>query len=726
MREENKPLLVKKGTRKGLIYESSNLRPESSISVDGDSSLSPENQARQSRVSTDISEQPKEVSPAMPAPSRDEIQLTMWHRLTYYLPCFSWLPTYDATKFIGDLIAGASLASFQIPLAMSYSTSVAHVPPICGLNALAFTPLVYAVFGSVPHMIVGPESAISLVVGQAIEKLTKHDASLNVTNLCVVLTFISGSILFSFGLMRFGFLDSVLSRALLRGFISAVGLIMVINSLISELKLKDTFKNAPGHYHAPFQKVVFLVHYAPANYHLPTALVSLVCFAALGALKVIKKKLVKRFKKVIFFPDILVVVAFATLVSYCYDFKVRYNIDIVGDIETGSSNTIKNPISKDNLKLFNDLFHAGFLVALLGFFESTTASKSLGTNYDLAISSNRELVALGSLNLVGSLFGALPSFGGYGRSKINAYSGAATVMSGVFMGLITLITSKFLLNAIRHIPICVLSVITTMVGISLFEEAPADLKFHFRCRGYNELLTFAITVLTTFFYSVEAGITLGCGYSIIRAIKNSTQSGIQILGRISGTNRFVNADEFYSASSLDSEFGPRLDHMEGCLVARIAEPLTFTNTEDLKSRLNRLENHGSVKTHPASPRSRDKDLTRNMIFDLEGMTQIDSSASQILCEIVKSLTKRKVRVYLARVPRALHVRERLVASGVAGMVENNIPLNTASMGQPGDSWCFKSIQEALKMCDELAPNMDSEVSSECTSLSGTFVHSCAV
>lgn len=698
-------------------------------------------------VSEDYNNQPNNESPPMSSNSSTSTashsvvktttfpknkSLKLWDVLPYYLPCFSWLPSYDLRKFFGDFIAGVSLASFQIPLAMSYATSIAHVEPLCGLYALAFTPFFYAIFGSVPQMIVGPESAISLVVGQAIEPMIRHDPSLSSLDLCVIITFISGVVLFTFGVFRFGFLDNVLSRAFLRGFISAVGVIMVINSLIVELKLKKVFDDAPSHYHSPFEKVLFLIKYAPANYHLPTSLLSLCCFLILMSLRLIKKKLLKRFRSLVFFPEILLVVVTVIFFSYNFDLKHRYNIEVVGDIEASVFDKLRNPLSKNKRPFYGDLFSAGFMVAMLGFFESTTASKSLGTAYDLAVSSNRELVALGSLNLIGSLFGALPSFGGYGRSKINAYSGAQTVVSGACMGTITMFTIKFLLKFIRYIPVCVLSVITTVVGLSLLEEAPADLRFHIRCRGYNELISFIITVLTTFFYSVEAGITVGCGYSIIRVIKHSTKSRIQILGKLAGTNKFVNADEYEGKNSTsERRVNPQLEEIEGCLIVRIPEPLTFTNTDDLKTRLNRLELYGSTKTHPAAPRSRDQEMTKYVIFDLHGMTTIDSSAIQILQEIISSYKRRHVHVFLVRVPSARKVRNRFVNSGILEMVESDIHRSLLPSAQQmlTSSPYFETIEEALRIVDELELRAASHLDtlSVCNSIiSRTFVNSSMV
>jgi MFS superfamily sulfate permease-like transporter len=101
-----------------------------------------------------------------------------------------------------------------------------------------------------------------------------------------------------------------------------------------------------------------------------------------------------------------------------------------------------------------------FLIALLGFFESSVAAKSLGGGEStkdgiqgIQLSANRELVALGVANLVGSCFSALPAFGGYGRSKVNASTGGKTPMSSIFLSIITMICVIFLLPAFYYLPV---------------------------------------------------------------------------------------------------------------------------------------------------------------------------------------------------------------------------------------------------------------------------------
>lgn len=606
-------------------------------------------------------------------------EVTWKQRLPYYLPCLSWFPTYNLTLFLQDCVAGCSLASFQIPLALSYATSIAHVPALCGLYSLAIPAIVYVFFGSVPRMIVGPESAICLVIGQAVEPLLAHNPELDPVDLVSVLSCIGGFYLLGAGLCRFGFLDNVLSRALLRGFISAVGLVMVINSLYDELGIY-ILHEVPSHFHSPLEKMWFLMGHLD-EIHIPSFLISVVALFVLFTGSLLKTKLIaKGYKNLIFIPEILLVVITSTFLSYHLDFR-SYEVRVVGKIKTDGF-TYKSPFTYDSLPLYKELMSSGFLAATLGFFESTTASKALGSTYNLPISSNRELVALGAINIFGGVIGALPAFGGYGRSRINALSGAQTTMSGGIMGIVALLTIQYLLGYIYYLPVCVLSVITTMVGFRLLEEAPSDIAFHWRARGYSELITFLITIVASLAYSVEAGVALGVAYSVIKVIQNSTKSRIQILARLPGTsNQFVNADDPLSTES-ETQF---LEEIESCLIVKVAEPLTFSNTADMKQRLLRLEKYGSTSQHPAAPRTRAEYMNRNMVFDLNGMTYLDSSAAQILHEVLKGYRDNGNKVYFVRVPTRNGVRERLRDSGIVDLVQGRY---------------FGGIEEVLTIIDE--------------------------
>ena len=180
----------------------------------------------------------------------------------------------------------------------------------------------------------------------------------------------------------------------------------------------------------------------------------------------------------------------------------------------------------------------------------------------------------------------------------------------------------------------------TVVAWSLIEEAPHDIAFFLRIRGFTELGLMIIIFAATIFYSLTFGIAIGIGLSLLSVIKHSTRPRIQILGRIPGTNRFENAEDNPD----------KLEFVEGCLIVKIPEPLTFANTGELKNRLRRLELYGTTSAHPALPRVRAPEHNRNVIFDIHGVTGLDGSGTQVLEEIVSNYRSRGVRVFFSRGP----------------------------------------------------------------------------
>lgn len=181
----------------------------------------------------------------------------------------------------------------------------------------------------------------------------------------------------------------------------------------------------------------------------------------------------------------------------------------------------------------------------------------------------------------------------------------------------------------------------SVVAYSLIEEAPHDIRFFIRVRGWPDLFMMFLIFASTIFYSLSLGIALGFGLSLLTVIRHATKPRIQILGKVPGReNEFENA-----------ESDPRgLEFIEGCLIVKIPEPLTFANTGDLKTRLRRLELYGTTTNHPALPRTRSPKNNENIIFDIRGVTELDGSGAQVLAEIVENYVKRGVRVFFCRGP----------------------------------------------------------------------------
>ncbi|PSK39059.1 hypothetical protein C7M61_002369 [Candidozyma pseudohaemuli] len=667
-----------------------------------------------------------------------------WAYVSYYLPILRWLPNYSAKQnLLGDTLAGATMASFQMPLVMSLATSLAKLPPLVGLYSVVGAATAYAIFGGVPVLVVGPLPGTAVLYGQVIDDIMHSHKEMELTNLEVSATISVGmsAILLACGLLKWGFLDNIFLRALLKGFIGAMGVVMIINQFDIQMGLQDLAAKEP--HQSIVDKVVFAVKNALEAHKLTVAITVLTLLIVLFVRK-FKNTLVNRYgiKLAVYIPELLGMVVVATILSYTLDWESK-GVEIVGDLtstkkkDVAAESVIINPFKLSRFPLFKKVFQTSFLCSILGFFDSTTATKALGARYNYNVSSNRELVALGMANFAITMFGGLPSFGALGRSKVNILAGALTPMATLIMAVIVVIAIRYLLPLLYFLPECVLALSTTIIGLTVLEEVPHDVAFFWGIDGYDEIVSLLVVFATTIFWSVESGVILAIVIAVVRIIKAGTQSRIHILGRVPNTSVFRNADElieesFFTyteaehqddATSTDNlaELVAEIQQIEGVLIIKIPEPLNFANLGALRGRLSRIEKFGSLLVHPSQPSVRgfEEGAIKFVIFDCKGMTSIDASATQTLCEIVRRYSEvNHICVSFARVPTNSQVRNRFRQLGIVGIVNSNYEryvkgrsspqlngansstsLRTYTVAKRLGNGFFLSIDEALKAFD---------------------------
>ncbi|KAJ3527230.1 hypothetical protein NM208_g10802 [Fusarium decemcellulare] len=605
--------------------------------------------------------------------------------LAYYVPCLKWMRQYKLSYLRGDLVAAVTMASFYLPMALSLAANLAHVPPIHGLYAFVFNPFIYALLGSCPQMVVGPEAAGSLLVGtvvkQNVDSGDDEENDLLHAQICGIVAGMAGAMVLIAGLGRLGFLDSVLSKPFLRGFISAIGFVIAVDQLIPELGLANLADKSGVSHGSSVEKIQFMIRNIHEAHGLTCAIAG-ISFLVIMVCRELKNRLQPRFPSVAYIPDRFVVVVVSAVLCWRLDWE-NQGVEILGTVKAANGNLLafQWPFKLEHMPHIRSAMSTSFLIALLGFFESSVAAKSLGSSdtiQGIQLSANRELMALGIANMVGGCFMSLPAFGGYGRSKVNKSTGGKSPASSMFLSIITLFSIFFLLPYFYYLPKPVLSAMISVVAWSLIEEAPHDISFFLKIRGWSELGLMAVIFFATMFYSLTLGMAFGVGLSILMVIKHSTRPRIQILGRIPGTNRFENAEGE----------GSSLEFVEGCLIVKIPEPLTFANTGELKSRLRRLELYGTSKAHPALPRLRRIEMNRNVIFDIHGVISMDGSGTQVLTEIVRNYSERGVRVFFSRGPtrRDHPVWALMLNSGIVELVG-------------GESHFVNDVEEALRLTE---------------------------
>lgn len=182
-------------------------------------------------------------------------------------------------------MAALTVASIYIPMALSLASNLAHAPPISGLYSFVIHPLVYAILGSCPLLVVGPEAAGSLLTGAIVKASVMQgnsgeDDPTETALIVGVATALSGGMILIAGLTRLGFLDNVLSRPFLRGFITAIGFVIFVDQLVPELGLAEYAKETGVSHGTSVEKLIFIFRYARECHGL-TAIVSIVSFSVI-------------------------------------------------------------------------------------------------------------------------------------------------------------------------------------------------------------------------------------------------------------------------------------------------------------------------------------------------------------------------------------------------------------------------------------------------------------
>ncbi|KAJ7125324.1 sulfate anion transporter [Mycena epipterygia] len=564
-------------------------------------------------------------------------------RIKYYVPGTAWIPNYSLSFLGGDALAGLTVASMLIPQSVSYATSLAQMSPLTGLFSASIPGAVYAFLGTCRQLNVGPEAAISLLVGQAIADILldhpdPHSEEGDMIKIAIstIITMQVGLFSFFLGFFRLGFIDVVLSRALLRGFISAIAVVILTEQLVPMFGLTELMHKA--HPESTLDKVLFLVEHVIPSANAVTTLISFSALAVLVGLRMVKGAF-QKYWWIYRLPEVLIVVVVSTFLSDEFNWD-QDGVEILGAVPiTSMKSFVQIPLRAANLKYLRRTTSTAMLICVVGFLDSIVAAKQNASRFGYSISPNRELVALGASNLAASFVpGTLPAYGSITRTRINGDVGGRTQMASLVCSAVVLLATFFLLPWLYYLPKCVLSAIICLVVFSLLREAPHDVAYYWKMSAWVDLGLMFLTFFCAIVWNIEVGIMLSLIASLLLVVHRSSKTRMTILGRIPGTERWKPINENPEAE----------EDVPGALIVRIRENLDFANTAQLKERLRRLELYGLGKSHPSEEPRRQQATV--LVFHMADVETCDASyvLSTNLC------FSRNVRLFITHLrPRPL-------------------------------------------------------------------------
>lgn len=569
------------------------------------------------------------------------------------MPITGWLPQYDWNgQFLTDALAGLSVTVLLIPQALAYST-MAGLTPKAGLLTAFFPALIYIILGSSRQMSVGPESTSAILLGHVLSKVlserepllspTSETYALLADEIAFKVTFLAGCICLLMGLARTGFVDSILSQPVLEGFVCSIALLLITDQVpkLLGLPLGDLSPEAQG-----LEKWTHTFNHI-TDLHGPTTIISIAALATLLGFKWLKRAY-PRHATLQAFPDLFVVLVIATGLSSWFDFAGK-GVAVLGQIESGFRMPRVPTLTASEIA---SLGSSALSIAILGFVDSGLVSKLYAQRRGYFVSSNRELVALGASNVVGSMFGAFPGYGSLTRTKLADSNGARSQISNLVTTILVGLVTIWFLPSFASMPKAVISTMILLVAFSLLDLS--SLKFLFQLGDTKDASLYLSMVFLTFFFGVDVGLLFAFVACLLMLVKQTNVPQIALLGR-TPTNEYADIrDSSYLATKLKDIF-----------LIKIGGSIHFANSATLKSSIERMESFGDLRAHPASrPQSYwsgEAGTRRVVIFDFTDTTTADSTAIHLLLDMMKQYASRDIMVLL--VLRSATLADRLLAAG---------------------------------------------------------------
>lgn len=419
------------------------------------------------------------------------------HMFRVRFPFIGELRRYDWTKFRADLLAGATLTLVSIPQAIGFSL-ILNLPPQPVIAAVIIGGFFGALFFSSHHHVFGPTSSISLIVATTVAAHTS--AGMERLQLAVYLAVLIGVIQLLAGLLNFGEITKFISRSVVIGYSTGIGVLLIASQL----------HNLLGYAVGPAQG--FLTNVGQAISDLATLQFEFWALA-IGIVTLLVFEGLRRLRPN--WPEALIGLALLAIAAKVFTlFHPVAPFRMVQD--EGALNSVLPAfagfhLGPRKLHLLPELAGTAFAISILGMLEATSITKSLAAKSGQKIEPNQELIGMGAANIACGLFGAVPGSSSFARSAVNFQSGAASQLSSMFSSAIVLLVLLFVTPVFNFIPVAALAAHLIRVGVKMINWH----QIRVACRSTrSDAIVFVITFASCLLLQLDTAIYVGIGVSL--------------------------------------------------------------------------------------------------------------------------------------------------------------------------------------------------------------------
>ena len=385
-----------------------------------------------------------------------------------------------------------------MPEVMGY-TKIAGTPVITGLYTLLLPVLFFAIFGSSRHLVVGADSATAAILATGLLAMGAVSDSPQYVALAGLAALMCGVLLIAARFLRLGFIANFLSRSVLIGFLTGVGIQVAMGQVGGMFGIT-------GETGRTVQKFLDTLAAIPTQTNVPTLLISI---AVLGTIVILG-----RVNKAI--PGALFAVVGSIVLSYAVNLTT-YGVTLLGPVPSGLPSLALPPdvITTANISALLPTVISLVVVILA---QSAATARAYALKYGDSLDENVDLVGLGLANVGAGISGTFVVNGSPTKTEMVDGAGGRSQIAQLVTAALVVVVLLFLTVPLSYMPNAVLSSVVFLIGVRLIDvRGMADIA---RLRR-GEFVVAAITAIVVVVVGVEQGIVLALILSIFEHIQHS-------------------------------------------------------------------------------------------------------------------------------------------------------------------------------------------------------------
>ncbi|HYB88676.1 MAG TPA: SulP family inorganic anion transporter [Streptosporangiaceae bacterium] len=519
-----------------------------------------------------------------------------WRDWLRALPVMRGVLPIDRSRVPTDLLAGVTLAALGIPEVLGYA-KIAGMPVVTGLYTLLLPMAVFAVLGSSRHLVVAADSATAAVLAAALTGLALA-GSPRYVRLAGLVALLAAGLLLLARAARLGFLANFLSRTVLVGFLTGVGIQVAAGQLPQMLGVPSGSRQAlPGLWDT--------VRALPGTHAADVAISAGVIVIVLAARRITRR-----------IPGPLIAVILAIGVSRAADLA-RHGVAVVGPVPRGLPSLSLPALGwHDAVSLIGAA--ASLFVVILA--QSAATARAYAVKYEEAFSENTDLVGLGAANVAAAFSGTFVVNGSPTKTQVVDSSGSRSQLAQLTTAAVVLVVLVLLTGPLSYLPEAALAAVVFLIAAGLIDVTGMRRILATRRR---ESIIALLTTVAVVVLGVEYGLVLAIIASIVDHLRHS----------YSPLNSVLVKSPAGHWRPIPVEPGARTE--EGLVIYRFGTSLYFANAPKLVDDVMMLAGRGGP--------------LRWLVIDCTAIEDIDYTASVVLARITEQLQQRHVRLALSTV-----------------------------------------------------------------------------